>query len=445
MRRILRCLVLSTLFSLAVPAARAQAPGDRVPDHYIVEVRPGANATAVAARHGVGPTFLYSRAVHGFAGKIPPGLLPRVQNDPQVVSVTPDRVVSAIQSASGRPSGGGGTTGEVVPAGVARIGAAPSNNLGFNGAGIGVAIVDTGIDLNHADLQANLGTVSYSAYGTVGQDDEGHGTHVAGIVAAIGGNSIGVVGVAPQAKLYAVKVLDGSGNGSDAVVTAGLDWVAANWNQVSPNIRVVNMSLGRAGSIDDNPSMRAAVQSLTSLGIAVVVAAGNDASLTISQQVPAAYPEVIAVASTTAKTGAQGKVAGRTYQVLADTASYFTTDGDPSAGTQVAISAPGEDKEDVKNGGLLASVGILSTALGGGTTRMSGTSMASPHVTGVAALVLSKNPTLSTEAVRSTIRGGASVIGTAPLNSPTSTYTFDGEREGVLSAPGALSQTLPAP
>lgn len=447
MKKLLSCFAtITSILAYTSTPSLAQAPGDRVPDHYIVELQPGANAQAVAARHGVGPTFVYSSAINGFAGKIPPGLVQRVQNDPQVRSVTPDRVVSAIQSANGKPgSGGGGTTGEVVPVGVARIGAAPSNNLGVNGSGVGVAIVDTGIDLNHADLQANVSLTSYNAIteGASGQDNNGHGTHVSGIVAAAANNGIGVVGVAPAATLYAVKVLDASGSGSDATVMAGLDWVAANAASVSPAIRVVNMSLGRAGSLDDNPPMRASVQSLTSNGISVVVAAGNDASLTISQQVPAGYPEVMAVASTTAKTGVAGKVAGVYRQILADTASYFTTDGDPGTGSHPAVSAPGEDQENVKTGGLIASVGILSTALGGGTTRMSGTSMASPHFAGVVALLwqqaISTGATLAPEDARRRIQASASAKGSAPINSPTGSYTFDGVREGILSAPGALA------
>lgn len=445
----LPCLAAITLGFDWSPTAFAQAAGDRVPDHYIVELQPGANSAAVAARHGIGPTFVYSAAIKGFAGRIPPGLLPRVQNDPQVRSITPDRVVFAIQSANGKP-GGGGTTpppGQVIPAGVTRIGAAPTDNLGVNGAGVGVAIVDTGIDLFHPDLIANVGSVSYNAFSTTGEsglDDHGHGTHVAGIVAAEN-NGIGVVGVASGATLFAVKVLDAGGSGSDAIVIAGLEWVAANAATATPPIRVVNMSLGRLldvanGETIGNSVMRAAVQSLTIQGVAVVVAAGNDASVTISQQVPAAYPEVIAIASTTAKNGVAGKVGRSTISIPADTASYFTTDG-----FDVAISAPGEDQEDVKTGGFLSSVGILSTALGGGTTRMSGTSMASPHAAGVAALILSKNPTLSTEEVRTIIRTGASGIGLAPLNSPTSAYTFDTVREGVLSAPGALNSTPTIP
>ena len=167
----------------------------------------------------------------------------------------------------------------------------------------------------------------------------------------------------------------------------------------------------------------------------MVVAAGNDCGSEISDQVPAGFSEVSAVASTTAKDGTKNRFG---YGVGADTASYFTTDG-----ASVAISAPGEDQENVSNGYFISSVGILSTRLGGGTTRMSGTSMASPHAAGVAALLYQQNGSLSPIQVRSKITAGASNPGpgadAAPKDSPTTCYSFDGKREGVLSVPGALA------
>jgi subtilisin family serine protease len=171
-------------------------------------------------------------------------------------------------------------------------------------------------------------------------------------------------------------------------------------------------------------------------GVAIIVAAGNDAALEISQQIPAGYPEVIAVSSTTAKNGTNQY---RFYNgvIAADTASYFTTDG-----PGVAIAAPGEDQENISKAGFIQSVGILSTKLGGGTTRLSGTSMAAPHATGVAALMwqkaLSAGQTLTPADIRSRIANGASNPA-APLDSPTNGYTFDGVHEGILSAPGALT------
>jgi subtilisin len=346
-----------------------------------------------------------------------------LEQHPAVKAVIPDRPVEKL----GKPTGGGGgSQQQSTPSGVARV---RNSTVTYTGSGVGVAIVDTGIDFNHADLA--VGATCFTAY-TACQDDDGHGTHVSGIVAAKD-NAIDVVGVAPAATVYAVKVLNQNGSGTDSTIMAGLDWVRTNANAVAPPIRVVNMSLGRTGSVDDNPALHASVQALTTVGIVVVVAAGNDATLTVAQQIPAAYAEVMAIASTTAVGGASA-CTRHPASIAADSASYFTTDG---AG--VAVSAPGEDHEDISKSCFISSAGILSTRLGGGTTTMSGTSMAAPHVTGVVALLEQAFPGLTPASARSRIANGASRIGVAPLDSASSIYTYDGMREGVVSASGALS------
>jgi subtilisin len=363
--------------------------------------------------------------------------LAALQNNPAVVSIIPDRTVRAIPNsdvgANGKPGGSGGSSSpsEVVPEGVKRVGVPTATS---NGANIGVAIMDTGIDLTNADLAPP--TDSFSAFGASCQDDNGHGTHVAGIVAALKGNNIGTIGVAPAATLYCVKVLDAAGSGSDSDVIAGLEWVASH-----SAIRVVNMSLGRDGTVNDNDLLRMAMQKLYSAGVTVVVSAGNDATKEVSQMVPASYPEVVAVASTTAVAGTN---ACRWFSgvIAKDTASFFTTDGkglrwDETTGQWlggVTISAPGEDSESISRGCLISSTGILSTKLGGGTTRMSGTSMASPHVAGIVARMV-QGGLNTTEAIRHALRDTAQAAGSAPLDSPTSTYTFDSDREGIAKAP----------
>lgn len=437
-------LVLAGAAILGCAAVHAQTtgvPGRIVPGQYIIMVKEGASADTVMARHGVGAAgFKYEKAVRGFSAQIPAAAVARLKQDLDVEAIIPDREVAAI----GKPTSGGTTTTtsvwapQVVPVGVQHIGAV---SLPYTGAGVGVAVVDTGIDLTNQDLL--VGGKSYSSVSKSAKDDNGHGTHVAGIVAALN-NSIGVVGAAPQATVYAVKVLDRSGNGTDSSVMAGLDWVAANAALVTPRIKVVNMSLGRPGTLTDNPAYRAAVKKLTDQGITVVVAAGNDCGTEVAAQVPAGYPEVIAVGSVAAKDGLSQYpgFAG----VTADSASYFTTDGalalaaDGSGYVGVTISAPGEDEEDVGSTGTITSLGILSLKVGGGTTRMSGTSMAAPHTAGVAALLVQKYGSgLAPADVRGKIEAGAADVTFAPHNSPVTCYTFDGDREGILNAPGALS------
>jgi subtilisin family serine protease len=349
------------------------------------------------------------------------------------IQVIPDRAVRALARPGGNKGGSGGTTLQTVPAGVSRIGAVPGA-LAVKGQGVGVAIVDTGLDFAHADLA--VVAACYDALGGNCQDQNGHGTHVGGIVAALD-NSVDVVGVAPAAALYAVRVLDAQGSGSDSDVMAGLQWIIDNASRQAVPIQVVNMSLGRPGTLGDNPAMRSLVQTLRAMGISVVVAAGNDASQEIAAMVPAAYPEVMAVASTSAANGAN-KCRGYAGFIAADTASYFTTDGNA-----VVVSAPGERQEDISRGCQLSSQGILSLKLGGGTTRASGTSMAAPHVTGVIALLLEQGGSGLSGAdlvdyIQTILQSSAGRIGTAPADSPTAGYSFDGVREGVVSACAVL-------
>lgn len=327
----------------------------------------------------------------------------------------PDRPVAAqvIDLGKGKPGGSTGSSSQSLPEGVRRIGG-PGQT-----ATVGIAIVDSGIDLANQDL--HIGPASFDAYGGNGNDLNGHGTHVAGIVAAIN-NSIDVVGVVPGSTVYPVRVLDANGSGSDSDVIAGLQWVFDQ--RLTRNIQVVNMSLGRPGTLDDQPLLRQIISNLTAAGVAVVVAAGNEPRSEISQQIPAGYPEVLAIASSTATSGSSK--CSRAGAVQADTASYFSTDG---AG--VAISAPGARSESISRACLLSSEGILSLKPGGGTVRMSGTSMAAPHVAGVVAAMRSRIPGLDVGSIRTCLKAHADRVGTAPLNSPTSSYSFDGVREGI--------------
>jgi subtilisin family serine protease len=171
--------------------------------------------------------------------------------------------------------------------------------------------------------------------------------------------------------------------------------------------------------------------------------------------VPAGYSEVIAVASTTAQNGVNGydeffpACVGET-SIKKDTASYFSTDGRFTGGIGVTVSAPGEEQEDIfsfSGACFVESIGILSTLLDGGTIGLFGTSMSSPHVAGVVALMWQKEMSagriLTPEFARTQIRNSVDRIGTAPLDSPTEEYTFDGEREGVIWAPAAVGDEPP--
>lgn len=426
-------LVIALVLVLIAPAlGNAQAPASEG-SNVIVLFRDGVTAAERErlVRQSGGVATRHFRNVPASAARANVRARVFMERHPDVLSVVPDREVEKL----GKPtSSGAETMAQAVPAGVMRVGAEPGA-VSFTGAGVGVAIVDTGIDFQHGDL--TVAVTCFTAYAAC-QDDEGHGTHVAGIVAAAN-NAIDVVGVAPAATLYAVKVLDRRGRGTDSTIMAGLDWIADNAALVSPAIRVVNMSLGRRGTLNDNPALRASVQAVVEAGITVVVAAGNDGMLEVSAQVPATYPEVIAAASTTATAGSSA-CAGHPSPVVGNTASYFTTDGafDSQTGIGVSVSAPGEDREDISKSCFLKSVGILSTRLGGGTVRMAGTSMAAPHVTGVVALMAEQSAVTPDDA-RRRLRLGADAVDIAPLDSPASGYSFDGEREGVLSAPGALS------
>ena len=419
-------LAIGFLGLFASPAA-AQTPDPA--DDVIVVFRPGMDATARerVLRQAGGGAKKHFKRVNASAATVHAHGRAALAGHPDVRAVSPDRPVQML----GRKAGSGtDSIPQVAPPGVTRVAPSP---LPVTGAGVGVAIVDTGIDFAHPDLK--VAAACFSAYRSC-QDDEGHGTHVAGIVAALN-NHIDVVGVAPGATLYAVKVLNKKGSGTDSAVIEGLEWVADNAATLSPPIRVVNMSLGREGTIDDSPALREAVQALYAAGIVVVVAAGNDEYLEVDQQVPATYPEVFAVASTTA---ANGEAICRVKPIRRDTASWWSSDGafDRATRIGVTISAPGEEREDVDRNCYITTVGLQSLRRGGGTTRMAGTSMAAPHVVGVIALLLEQAPGLAPEEIRSRIRRTADGGGSTPRAAPISDYSFDGEREGVVYAPGVL-------
>jgi len=411
----------------------ALAGNAQVPTGYIVMFQPGTTKAARAdwaRRAGAVMRFNYSIvdaiAITGLSANA----LAILRYDRSVISIVPDLPIHGVTHPLGLPFAPQDPppAGQTIPAGVNRVGVPTSDS---NGDGIGVAIIDTGIDFDHPDLAP--AAEWFTAVGDSCQDDHGHGTHVTGIVAALD-NDIDVVGVAPKSKPYCVKVLDSTFTGSDSNIIAGLDWVFSNYATLSPPIRVVNMSLGRDGTLDDDPALRAAVRRLYDLDIVMLVAAGNAPSLEVSQRVPAGYPEVLAIAATTAVDGQTDCACAG--PIPADTLAWFSTDGryDPDTRIGVTISAPGEEEEDTDLLCSISSLGILSTQWGGGTTRMSGTSMATAHLTGIVARLMQSGMS-GVENIRGFIRSSADGIGVAPLDSPSADYTYDGEREGIAQAP----------
>lgn len=244
---------------------------------------------------------------------------------------------------------------QTTPWGITRSGA-PEAWSTSRGAGVKVAVIDTGIDKTHPDLVNNIaGGVNFVQSGrgarvtvdpSAWSDDNGHGTHVSGTIAAVD-NTIGVVGVAPQAKVFGVKVLNSAGSGYVSDIISGIDWSVTN------NMQVMNMSLSMPTHVQ---ALQGAITAAENAGVISVVAAGNTGdsdALTNNIGYPAKYSNVIAVAATD----------------NTDRIASFSSDGE-----EVDIAAPG--------------VNIYSTTRGGGYTTLNGTSMATPHVAGVVAAML---------------------------------------------------------
>jgi subtilisin len=390
-------------------------------------------AGEIARALGVSPRFAYGTALFGFAASVPEGRLNALRNDPRVAYVDFDAPVSIpdrVQRPPWEGGGDGGSTGEVVPWGINRTGADANSN---EGAGIHVYIIDTGIDSDHADLQANISSNGFASESCKGggctyswDDDHGHGTHVAGTVGAIKGNNTDVVGVAAEVTLHAVKVLSKSGSGTRSGVIAGVDFVANETAKLGV-ATVANMSLGGSGSktgtctdsgFTGTDTYHAAICNAKNVGVVFAVAAGNDGA-DAEASVPAAYDDaVITVSATTCsvsnQTCASGSDDWASFSNWGDNSASWT----PHGSAPVGIAAPGSS--------------TLSTALGGGTTTKSGTSMASPHAAGALALFLKSNPQSANGTAFSNARAGL-------LAADESTDTFnnttgDPHNEDFLSA-----------
>ncbi len=323
--------------------------------------------------------------------------------DSMVVSVEPDVLtyLSDHDAAAPRTAPAAAALAvarsDAIPWGVERVGAPAAWAAGFTGAGVKVGIVDSGIDPSHPDLHVaggydfTSGSNSPSAWNDNVAACGGHGTHVAGTMAALQ-NGTGIVGVAPGVELYALKVfeiINGNCASWSSNQIAAIDWA------VGHGIRVVNMSIASGVALQ---AYQDAITNASNAGVLVVAAAGNNSGGPITY--PAVYDHAVAVGALTSS----------------NAVAYFS-----DIGPQMWLAAPG--------------MSIVSTVPGGGTATMDGTSMAAPHVAGVAALLIQQHPTWSATQVRDALRDGAQDISSPGWDSATGW--------GLVQAPGsAVSESL---
>ncbi len=354
-------LILGATFAASANAAR-----------FVVVLDEGVDPDAVAAYHeqfsGVSVVHRYRHALTGYAAEISPAALTAIKADSRVDFVSADRTFH--------------TTAQTLPTGINRIDGELSSTASGNGSGsvnINVAVIDTGIDPTHPDLNVVGGKDCAPGIGY--NDLNGHGSHVAGTIAAKDDGN-GVVGVAPGANLYAVKVLTDAGAGLTTDIICGIDWVTSTRTDLNPNnnIAVANMSLGGGGTDDNNcgnsnnDAYHKAICNSVNAGVVHVVAAGND-TVDFRSTAPATYSEVLTVTAISDFNGAPGGGAASTCRSdVDDTEANYSNWAVLAADQNHTIAAPGTC--------------INSTWMLGGYNTISGTSMASPHVAGVAALCI---------------------------------------------------------
>lgn len=399
--------------------------GARIPGQYIVVLKDSVTDVDAAENdilHGRGERLdSYRSALSGFSARFSEAELASVASDPRVAFVSEDRVVSITDVRAARsvreirgsePQAERSAPGEdrllplshnnsvtvqaqSLPTGVDRIDA---EGLLNTGAGVNVAVIDTGILSSHPDLYGKVVGGKNCTRASGGYTDQnGHGTHVAGTIAA-SNNTQGVIGIAPGAKLWSVRVLDRNGNGSWSSVICGLDFVTSKAPGKGGPITVANMSLGGGGFSDNNcgnsnnDALHQAVCRARDAGVTIVVAAGNSGANSAGF-VPAAYDDAVITVSALADTdGKPGGTGAGTSWGADDTFASFS-----NFGSVVDIGAPG--------------VWINSTWLKNGYATISGTSMASPHVAGAAALYIFSNPGATWTTVRDALIASGEALG----------------------------------
>ncbi|WP_162287876.1 S8 family peptidase [Indiicoccus explosivorum] len=274
------------------------------------------------------------------------------------------------------------TAADTVPAQFAQIGAQPADTAPYTGKGVKIAIIDTGVDTDHQDLRVAGGTCTMqTGCDTVKPYDDddfvnGHGTHVAGVIAAEK-DGAGIIGIAPDAEIYAVKALNDHGGGPTTAIVAGVEWA------IEHDMDIINMSISIG---QDDPVLKMMLEEAAKRGILLVAAAGN-AGGTDSVTYPAKYPSVIAVSGVS---------------------STNTLLSRSSSGPEVEITAPGEAIVSTAPFELDVADGKQD-----GYRTLSGTSMAVPHVTGILALYKERFPSFSAQKLRELLAITSKDIGTA--------------------------------
>jgi len=357
---------------------------------YIVVLREGSvDPGGLAAQHGKAygfqARFVYRAALRGYAAGLSARAAAAIAADPRVAFVAPDYPMEAKPCVLGRESPSG--SDQCLPTGVDRIDGDLSSTTSGDGSGtvdVDVAVLDTGIDLDHPDLNV-VGGVNCSN-GRSFDDPEGHGTMVAGIIGARDDGS-GVVGVAPGARLWAVRVLKKTGQGTASSIACGIDWVTATRTDADPgnDIEVANMSLGAKNFDDENcgltkpDAVHLAICNSVAAGVIYVVAAGNSAS-DLGRETPASFAEVLTATSMNDVDGQPGTIGSSPdcLGALDDRRSGFSNFATLAIDQVHTIAAPGAC--------------IRSTTIGGGYGIGDGTSFATPHVAGTVALCIAAGP-----------------------------------------------------
>jgi serine protease AprX len=386
-----RSIVLSLIFVLIAgsPARAVEHPHD-----VIVRLRvPASHQIIQTLQRRVGSFGVGARwhLIDGFAASLTDAQARALASEPNVLSMQPDAPMRATSS-NARSSFG--VTKAATDFGV--TGDRDGNVRHWSALDVVACVIDTGIDATHVDLDQGqvIGWHDYVSGRSTPYDDNGHGTHVSSILAGQGDGSSSYKGVAPGTALVGVKVLDSSGTGSSSRIITGIQFCVDH--KSSLGVDIINLSLGGSGSSDGTDSVSAAVNAAAAAGILPVVAAGNDGPGDHTIGSPAAAASALTVCSM-ADTGVKG------FSV-----SAFSSRGP---------TADGRVKPDVCGPGQSIRAALANS--GNGYVTYSGTSMATPFVAGVAALMLDANPSLSPATVKSMIMSTAQDWRTSGADSDT--------------------------